>query len=395
MALLRTGLSASNTIIFLWGTRTTRSTVANPHRCSARSIESARTSTWSLFRLNYRFGGPIVAKILIIAQSTRKGPASRRPFLLSGQLPALDFRHRCCFLVTAFATRTHYICPELVMNIEFGAAYAGGWLRALGKTMKTTLLAAASLIAVGTALAHAADLPARAYSKAPAMVAAIHDWSGFYVGLNAGGGSTHNCWTNTSSLGAATVPNASEGCHDATGGLVGGQIGYRRAIGSLDLWSRGPGRLVQSERLEREHLRPGATNQTRVNALGLFTGQVGYTWNNVLWYLKGGRGGRGRQIYRESRPRPALPSIRPAKPVGVAWSGPESNSALRRTGRSASNTAICSWPTAASRSPRQPRRWRSLARRHHSSGRGHRDRSRELPLGRSCHRQALILVCIP
>ena len=33
---------------------------------------------------------------------------------------------------------------------------------------------------------------------------------------------------------------------------------------------------------------PGATNQTKIDALGLFTGQVGYAWNNVLWYVKGG-----------------------------------------------------------------------------------------------------------
>ena len=30
------------------------------------------------------------------------------------------------------------------------------------------------------------------------------------------------------------------------------------------------------------------TNQTKVDAIGLFTGQVGYAWNNVLWYVKGG-----------------------------------------------------------------------------------------------------------
>jgi outer membrane immunogenic protein len=30
------------------------------------------------------------------------------------------------------------------------------------------------------------------------------------------------------------------------------------------------------------------TNQTRIDAIGLFTGQVGYAWNNVLWYVKGG-----------------------------------------------------------------------------------------------------------
>jgi len=29
-------------------------------------------------------------------------------------------------------------------------------------------------------------------------------------------------------------------------------------------------------------------NQTKIDSIGLFTGQVGYAWNNVLWYVKGG-----------------------------------------------------------------------------------------------------------
>ena len=31
-----------------------------------------------------------------------------------------------------------------------------------------------------------------------------------------------------------------------------------------------------------------STNQTTIDAVGLVTGQVGYAWNNVLAYLKGG-----------------------------------------------------------------------------------------------------------
>jgi outer membrane immunogenic protein len=31
-----------------------------------------------------------------------------------------------------------------------------------------------------------------------------------------------------------------------------------------------------------------ATNRTKIDAFGLFTGQVGYAWNNVLAYVKGG-----------------------------------------------------------------------------------------------------------
>jgi outer membrane immunogenic protein len=33
---------------------------------------------------------------------------------------------------------------------------------------------------------------------------------------------------------------------------------------------------------------PGFVNQSRTDAIGLFTGQVGYAWNNVLLYVKGG-----------------------------------------------------------------------------------------------------------
>ena len=32
----------------------------------------------------------------------------------------------------------------------------------------------------------------------------------------------------------------------------------------------------------------GASDRTRIDAFGLFTGQVGYAWNNVLAYVKGG-----------------------------------------------------------------------------------------------------------
>src|SRR5207247_8176514 len=92
------------------------------------------------------------------------------------------------------------------------------------KRMKKVLLVTASLIALGAAApAVAADLAARPYTKAPAMIAAVYDWSGFYIGVNGGWGSSHKCWDFTTPAGAFV---ASEGCHDATGGTVGGQVGY-------------------------------------------------------------------------------------------------------------------------------------------------------------------------
>lgn len=54
--------------------------------------------------------------------------------------------------------------------------------------------------------ASAADLAPRVHAKAPPMIAAIYHRSGFYIGLDGGGASSHNCLTITNS----------EGCHDAT-----------------------------------------------------------------------------------------------------------------------------------------------------------------------------------
>ena len=59
--------------------------------------------------------------------------------------------------------------------------------------MKKVLLVTASLIALGAAApAVAADLAARPYTKAPPMIAAVYDWSGFYIGVNGGGGWSRN-----------------------------------------------------------------------------------------------------------------------------------------------------------------------------------------------------------
>ena len=57
---------------------------------------------------------------------------------------------------------------------------------ALG-TMKRILIAA-SVALVTASGAQAADLAARPYTKAPPAVAAVYDWTGFYVGGNVGYG---------------------------------------------------------------------------------------------------------------------------------------------------------------------------------------------------------------
>jgi outer membrane immunogenic protein len=150
--------------------------------------------------------------------------------------------------------------------------------------MKKFLLGTVGLIALGAAApAFAADLPARTYTKAPAYVAAIYDWSGFYIGANGGWGTSHKCWD------ATAVPGSfREGCHDASGGVAGGQIGYRWQSSALVF-----GLEAQGDWADLRGSNPSAnfgdvTNRSKINAFGLFTGQVGYAWNSALLYVKGG-----------------------------------------------------------------------------------------------------------
>ena len=155
--------------------------------------------------------------------------------------------------------------------------------------MKKILLGAVALVALGMAApASAADLAARPYAKAPPpMIAAIYDWSGFYIGLNGGGGSSHKCWTETNDI-ALGVGIRPEGCHDATGGTVGGQIGYRWQSANWVFGVEGQGNWANFSGSNVNLFFPAVRDTSKIDAFGLFTGQVGYAWNNALIYVKGG-----------------------------------------------------------------------------------------------------------
>jgi outer membrane immunogenic protein len=145
--------------------------------------------------------------------------------------------------------------------------------------MKKLLLVTASLVALSaSAPAMAADLAARPYTKAPPMVQAAYNWSGFYLGLNGGGGTSHKCWD---------LAGVGEGCHDATGGTVGGQVGYRWQTGPIVFGVEAQGNWADFTG-DNVSVVTGNRNRTKIDAFGMFTGQVGYAFNNALIYVKGG-----------------------------------------------------------------------------------------------------------
>ena len=150
--------------------------------------------------------------------------------------------------------------------------------------MKKLLLGIVGAIALA-APASAADLAARPYTKAPAMIAAVYDWSGFYIGANGGWGTSHKCWDGYD---AAGIFVGREGCHDASGGIAGGQLGYRWQAGTWVFGVEGQGDWADLKGRNISLVAPAFTNESKIGAFGLLTGQIGYAANNVLFYVKGG-----------------------------------------------------------------------------------------------------------
>src|SRR5437899_3480078 len=106
-------------------------------------------------------------------------------------------------------------------------------------TMKKFLMGAVGLVALGMVTpASAADLAARPYTKAPPpVVAPIYDWTGFYIGANGGWGESRNCW-GVVPLAGVTI---ADGCASRSGGVFGGQLGYRWQSGQFVFGLEGQG----------------------------------------------------------------------------------------------------------------------------------------------------------
>jgi outer membrane immunogenic protein len=148
--------------------------------------------------------------------------------------------------------------------------------------MKKILLGTIGLVAMA-APALAADLPVKA---PPPYVPPMYNWSGFYIGANGGWGMSENCWDVVTVAGAVF----SDHCHDKSGGIVGGQIGYRWQLPNNHFVA---GVEAQGDwaNLTQSHISffdPTLTLSNKLDGLGLFTGQFGFAYDTWLWYVKAG-----------------------------------------------------------------------------------------------------------
>ena len=125
--------------------------------------------------------------------------------------------------------------------------------------------------------ASAADMPAKAKAKAPAAPV-VYNWSGLYVGGFVGSLRAEKDWT---------FLNLTKTSHTADGIIGGAQIGANWQVSN---WVWG----VQADwgwsDADGSSACPNAafTCKTDVKSLGSVTGRLGYAWNNVLAYVKGG-----------------------------------------------------------------------------------------------------------
>ncbi|MDP3554680.1 outer membrane protein [Methylocystis sp.] len=141
--------------------------------------------------------------------------------------------------------------------------------------MKKALSVAALLVAL-TGSALAADLPSyKAPPPPPPPPPPL--WSGFYVGLNAGGmwGGSNNIWTSSAPISSfpGSAPSALYAAYSALGAsgvsqgntsgfIGGGQIGYN--------WQFWGGRLVAGVEADIQGVASGNSNNTSVTAAGAF-----------------------------------------------------------------------------------------------------------------------------
>jgi opacity protein-like surface antigen len=162
--------------------------------------------------------------------------------------------------------------------------------------MKKFLFATAAALAVTIAApAHAADLPL----KAETPFAARFTWTGCYLGGHLGGGFAHKDITDPvqlvqDSFAAAAVTNGITTVSPAPSGVViGGQIGcdYQFAPSwVVGIEGAASGSTMKASRTVGLPLGNPDTAfvQAKTDFLTSVTGRIGYAFDNVLLYAKGG-----------------------------------------------------------------------------------------------------------
>ncbi len=169
--------------------------------------------------------------------------------------------------------------------------------------MKRLFLATSALV-IAAGSAQAADMAPRPYAKAPVVAAVPFTWTGCYVGGHVGGGWSRTGWTDPGiSTAFPGIPITTTGVVpgdrigvDGSGVIAGAQAGCDYQVASNWVvgiagdfaWSDIHG--VGNDPFFGGKAAGPATLSSRTDWMASITGRVGYAWDRVLVYGKGGVG---------------------------------------------------------------------------------------------------------
>jgi outer membrane immunogenic protein len=153
--------------------------------------------------------------------------------------------------------------------------------------MKKLLLASAAMLALFGGTATAADLSVRApVYRAPPPVY-VFSWTGCYVGGNVGGVWIRKDETLTTAFGPA-VAGTAFGSHDADSVIGGVQAGCNYQVGGWVFGIQGDYDWTDASGSHVNPAIPTWTHNSNTKSLASVTGRVGYAWDRLLGYVKGG-----------------------------------------------------------------------------------------------------------
>jgi outer membrane immunogenic protein len=159
----------------------------------------------------------------------------------------------------------------------------------MGRNTVKKHLIAASILAIASAGAFAADLPMQTYKSPPPVVAQVYNWTGVYVGANGGYG-----WGTQDPL--ILFSNAFDrSSFNINGGMVGGTVGAQIQQGYVVLglegdldWANIKGSGISNPSILGRG--DGITLNIATNTSAVMTARLraGVAMNNWLFYATGG-----------------------------------------------------------------------------------------------------------
>jgi outer membrane immunogenic protein len=145
--------------------------------------------------------------------------------------------------------------------------------------MNKHLLSVATAASLAAGPLMAADMPVKAPIKSPPPVIAPFNWTSCYIGGHVGGGWGDKEWFDN---------GVSFALHDVSGWLAGGQIGCDIQTGAVVFGIEGQAAWADISGGAPNILSSAFTSNSRIDSMGTVTGRIGYTWDRMLFYVKGG-----------------------------------------------------------------------------------------------------------